>query len=317
MDTVSAEQKLVDLKAKLMDEDAKNHKKAEEEKTKTTKEQQEKRKEIEQKMIELSSEMQNTISSFVNGRYDEEKNKIQDNIDAIEKKKAADIAANDASGLSAQEKAAQATLINTRAQTQREQLERRQRQIDQERARFERAMAIARIVQSTAVAIAADISTPWKIALDVALGAMAMSQVVSKPIPRFATGRSGGPATLAIVGDGGRAEVIESPTGQMTVTPDSPTLTFLPQDYKVHPSIDDAMESVVAAGMATVPIKGSSFSEEKMADRIAEAVAAEVEKITEAIHSRPEHHTTLDRDGLRETFRKNGSWLEYLRKNMS
>lgn len=319
-DTTEAEKKILDLKAALMDQDAKNHAKTEEEKTKKSKEEAEKRQklqeEIQRKILEVSDALQNTISSAVNGRYDDEKNRIQDNIDSIEKRKAADIAAVNASTKSAQDKAAEVTLINARAQTQREQLERRQRQIDQERARFERAMAIARIVQNTAVAIAADISTPWKIALDVALGAMAMAQVLSKPIPRFATGREGGPATLAIVGDGGRAEVIESPSGQMTVTPSTPTLTFLPEDYKVHPSIDDAMHSVLESGMAVPVMTSDSAKNAAMMSKLADLYEEETNRLIEAIHSRPEHVQTLTKEGLRELRRRGKGWDEYLAKNL-
>jgi hypothetical protein len=252
----------------------------------------------------------------VNGRYDGEKNRIQDSIDAIEKKKAAELAANEASNKSTQDKAAQATLINARAQAQRDQLERRQRQIDQERARFERAMAISRIVQNTAVAIAADMKTPWKIALDVALGAMALAQVVSKPIPRFAMGREGGPATLAIVGDGGRAEVIESPSGQMTVTPSTPTLTFLPEDYKVHSSVDDAMRKVVEAGMSTVPLERGNSVDSWSNERLAEEYRKNTDRIIEAISSRPERITQVTPEGLKEIFKRGGVWVEYLTKNL-
>jgi len=51
------------------------------------------------------------------------------------------------------------------------------------------------------------------------------------------SGRKGGPATLAVVGDGGRTEVIERKDGSIQLTPTKDTLTFLNKDDKVHSSI--------------------------------------------------------------------------------
>ena len=53
-------------------------------------------------------------------------------------------------------------------------------------------------------------------------------------------GRKGGPAELAVTGDGGVNEVISRPDGSgALVTPNKPTLTYLQKDDIVHKSMAD------------------------------------------------------------------------------
>lgn len=77
------------------------------------------------------------------------------------------------------------------------------------------------------------------IPLAIATAAAQAATVLATPLPKYKTGRKDGPEEWAIVGDGGRSEVIERKRGGFEVTPASDTLVKLYQGDKVHKSIPD------------------------------------------------------------------------------
>ena len=102
----------------------------------------------------------------------------------------------------------------------------------QAQARYEKAQAIVDITINTAKAVVAMLDVkpvPLNFimaGLVGALGAVQLGTVVAQPIPLYAKGREGGPAELAITGDGGKHEYIVGNKG-IQKTPNKPTLTFL------------------------------------------------------------------------------------------
>jgi hypothetical protein len=73
----------------------------------------------------------------------------------------------------------------------------------------------------------------------VAKGALSAAAVAAQPIPQFKDGTEFHQGGLAIVGDGGKHEVI-SGGGKNVLTPDKPTLVDMPRGYKVFDSIATA-----------------------------------------------------------------------------
>lgn len=63
---------------------------------------------------------------------------------------------------------------------------------------------------------------------------------------------------LAIVGDGYRKEVVQTPDGKTYLTPDRPTITFLPQHTKVFSSLEDytqrQMQAMAGAALIPMPV---------------------------------------------------------------
>lgn len=88
--------------------------------------------------------------------------------------------------------------------------------------------------------------TPYRaiqIPLAIGLAAAQAAVVLATPLPKYKMGRKGGPAELAVTGDGGVNEVISRPDGSgALVTPNKPTLTFLQKDDIVHKSMADYNE---------------------------------------------------------------------------
>ena len=144
-----------------------------------------------------------------------------------------------------------------KAQNDRERLELRQRQIDIQRAKFEKAFAVAQVAINTLQAvskiqaqIAVLVSNPLtagyapvaasQIPLTIALGAVQAAAILATPIPKFKTGKGQydqyeGPAW---VGDGGKSEMIFREDGSVERTPSTPVLTYVGKNDVIHPDAD-------------------------------------------------------------------------------
>jgi len=209
--------------------------------------------------IQLQQEVFNLVKSFTLGRFDVAKNQIQDQIDKTEEQKRVEIDAINATTLSAQEKAARITNAEKKAQSERERLELRQRQLDRQRAQFEKAFSLAQIAINTIrevgkikLAVAGHIATlnpvaaalaTSQIPFAIAIGAIQAAAVLSTPIPRFKTGKGAydqyeGPAW---VGDGGKSEMIFREDGSVERTPSTPVMTWVGKNDIIHPDANALM----------------------------------------------------------------------------
>jgi len=198
-----------------------------------------KRHEVEKQIAE---EAQAFLFDIFESRIEKEKNLVQEQIDALEVQKQKDIEVANQTITNAQDKANAIAVIEARAQAKREQLEMRQRELDQKKARYEKARAVAEITQGTAIAVIGALGAkPWSpanIALAVAVGALGAIQIartLAQPIPKYAEGTANHPGGAAIVGDAGRSEGIVLPDGTVYRTPATSTLVDLPRGAKVFP----------------------------------------------------------------------------------
>lgn len=132
------------------------------------------------------------------------------------------------------------------AQTARkeEELARKKADLQYRQAVWDKANSIAQIGISTALALMRLWVQPaWPACLPLqavvgTMSALQLATILATPIPKYRTGtdfHKGGPA---IVGDGGRAEVI-SFRGLSWLTPDTPTLVEIPKGAAVIPSMEE------------------------------------------------------------------------------
>jgi len=328
------EKKLADLQNKIRDENLKY----EEDRLKTEYENKKKyddlklglEKKYNDRLKELRKEAFDFAVEIGNSLFEYEKNNIQGQIDAVEEKKNADIKAVEQSVATEQEKADQIAIINASAQAQREALEKRQRDVDAKAAIFQKFMAILQIGIATAEAIAkinmqAAIlsSNPFTAALAamayaqipivIATGALQAAAVAAKPIPRYWMGRERGPAEVAYTGDGGVHEVISAPDGRAWVTPDRATLTYLPENYKVHPSIDDYLETAKWTAFRPLPnVEDTAVGDRQLAEMIVKGVGQDLGKVAKAIALKPDTRTIITREGLKQQWHDGNEWNDYL-----
>lgn len=138
-----------------------------------------------------------------------------------------------------------------------EELAKKKAQAEYKRAVGEKANSIAQIGIATALGIM-KASPNWvNMALVAAMGAIQLATAIAQPIKAYKAGTDYHPGGLAIVGDGGKREVVVT-GGKYWLTPKVPTLVEMPQGSKVFPDYLDfiANEAPVNYGdlIAAMPL---------------------------------------------------------------
>lgn len=124
------------------------------------------------------------------------------------------------------------------------ELEKQKAELEQRQAKWQKANSIVQTTIATSLAImqafaqAGPIAGPILAAVIAAMGAAQVAIIASQPIPKYAKGTKDHPGGLAIVGDGGRQEVIETDNGAY-ITPSVPTLVDIPKRARVIPNLVD------------------------------------------------------------------------------
>jgi hypothetical protein len=138
-----------------------------------------------------------------------------------------------------------------------EELAKKKAQAEYKRAVGEKANSIAQIGIATALGIM-KASPNWvNMALVAAMGAIQLATAIAQPIKAYKAGTDYHPGGLAIVGDGGKREVVET-GGKYWLTTKVPTLVEMPKGSKVFPDYLDfiANEAPVNYGdlIAAMPL---------------------------------------------------------------
>lgn len=201
----------------------------------------EKETDIERKKAEglkaLAREVAGLGFDLLTAGVERQKNEVQDLIDLLEQQKQKDIEVANQTIANATERANAIAVIEARAAAQREALERRQRELNIRRARFERAEQIANIIANTASAVTEALPNIALSILAGAIGAAQLVRVLATPIPRYATGVTDFAGGYAILGDGGRHEVVVEPGKKPYLSGDSDELHHLAPGTDVYPSV--------------------------------------------------------------------------------
>lgn len=132
--------------------------------------------------------------------------------------------------------------IEDQAALREEEIEKKRIEAERRNAIFEKAQAVAQAAINTALAITAALTSPLTsavmIPLIAATGAAQIATILATPLPEYAKGTQDHPGGLAMVGDGGRAEMVVFPDGSVWRTPATDTLVNLPEHTKVLPDYD-------------------------------------------------------------------------------
>lgn len=267
---------------------------------------------------QITDEILNTVKTVLTANLEAQKNALQDQIDSIDKKKEAEIAAVNASTLSAQEKADKIAVIDATAQAKKEELERRQRELDNRKARIERTFQIFQILGNTAMAVTKFLSTgdiPGSIVAGI-IGAAQLAAVLATPIPKYAKGTDNHIGGAAWVGDGGKKELAILPDGKQFVTPDKPTLMNLPKHTKILPDADEALRSVADTAMMMTLISAGAELSEKDFDKAFMSVLTQkldkLESIEKALANLPINVWNIDDSGVTRTQLKGGNYYKFV-----
>ena len=213
--------------------------------------------------------------------------------------------------------------IEARSQAEREQLEKRQKQIELQKAKFEKVSAIMAIAIDTAqkvFAIKAQVAlltaqsttNPFlipliplaasQIPLVIAGGALAAGAVAAAPLPKFEHGTDDAPGGLSIVGEK-RKELVITPQGQVIQTPAVPTVMNVPRHSIVLPDARAALESGLAVNQHGRLVQNDNGSHK---------IEQKLDHIAKVIKSTPVLNMSTDQGGLTAMWKYGANWVTYV-----
>ena len=126
--------------------------------------------------------------------------------------------------------------------TQKE--EQREKELARQKAAMQKKKTIFEIILNTATAVVEALPNFILAGIVAAAGAAQLGIAIAQPLPEYAAGTRNHPGGLAVVGDGGRPEVVMTPSGGLFRTPASDTLVDQPARSVVFPSVEEAMKNL-------------------------------------------------------------------------
>lgn len=210
-----------------------------------------------QQWVQYAQEAVNQIGELISNLYSGQLNELEElqdaNTEAGEKEQERIERLVEQNVITEEEGEARKRAAEEKTARKNEELERKKAEIKRRQAVFDKALSIANIGLNTAMALMQLWVKPgWPAAIPMmavvgALGALQLAVALATPIPKYAMGTQNHPGGPAIVGDGGRPEIVTFGNNAW-LTPDIPTLVNLPAGSSVFPSImdyDDAFPGLV------------------------------------------------------------------------
>ena len=184
------------------------------------------------------------LSTMVIGMYDRQIEKIEEqqekNEEAGEEEKERIENLVNSGVISTEEGEARKRAAEQRTADKNKELEKQKAEIQQKQAKWNKANSIIQATIATYRAVTEALPNFVVAAIVSAMGAAQVAMIAAQPIPKYAKGTKdkSHPGGLAIVGDGGKREVILTDSGAY-ITPSVPTLVDMPKHAEVIPDIVD------------------------------------------------------------------------------
>jgi hypothetical protein len=251
---------------------------------------------------DVYSNIYSSISEILSIHSDAESARIQEQLTQLDKQQERDKQVVEATITNAQEKAAALQEIDAKSQAKREALEKRQRQIDRQKAQFEKASNIANIITATALAVAKALPNIPLAATVGFLGAAQLARAIAAPLPAFEHGTDDAPGGPALVSEK-RPELLITPDGKVMQTPARPTVMNVPKHSIVLPDARAALESGLAVNRhgRLVQSDNSNLKIEQKLDHIAKV-----------IKNKPVLNMSADQAGLTAMWQYGANWVKYV-----
>lgn len=264
--------------------------------------------EIAEKRKELSAEIADLAVSIINQGYEDQINKLKQQNDLIDTNKAKEIERINETAESEEKKAAKIAIIEARAQAQKEENDRKAKQVQAEQARFQKAISVARIIQNTAAGVMAALaSVPPNIPLSILIGAIGSAQlakVATTKIPAFEKGTDNSPEGFALVGEKGVEGRID-PDGGFSLTPGKPTVTYLKKGTQIIPNNEIKKSLSYEKGNNA----GKSWEIDKM-------LIDEISGLKKAYSEKPSTNVLINKGGMSYVYNKGKNRTNYINKKI-
>lgn len=317
-------QKLIDYNkwkndAEIADDESAGQKKGE-----GQEQEKEKQKQLKDLQVQLAQEAFDAIGSITSSMFDRKIQQVDAEIEKLDEQKEHDLAVVEEMNISDEEKAARKEAIEVKAEAQKEKLEKKKQKLQLQQAKTDKANAMIQVAMNTALAVMriwADvpkidfgISTGVLTGAAIAMGAMQLAAIAAQPLPQYAEGTSDHPGGLAIVGDGGKKELVKTQNGNYFVTPDTPTLIDLPKHTQVLPDFNLALQN-----LSFTPVVGDDMpSQTERLEKRLEALEKAIKETTAAVvQNRPQMNINIDKNGLWETYERQKGRTKYINERLN
>lgn len=184
------------------------------------------------------------LSTMIIGMYDRQIEKIEEqqekNEEAGEEEKERIEDLVNSGVISTEEGEARKRAAEKTTADKNKELEKQKAEIQQKQAKWDKANSIIQATIATSLAVTKALPNFVVAAIVAAMGAAQIAMIAAQPIPKYAKGTKdkSHPGGLAIVGDGGKREVILTDNGAY-ITPSVPTLVDMPRHAEVIPDVVD------------------------------------------------------------------------------
>lgn len=243
-----------------------------------------------QKWMSVASEAIGNIGSLMSALYEGDIDNIEKEQEANEEAYNADVerieALAESGAISEEEAEVRKRAAEAETSRKNEELEKKKVQLQQKQAKWQKGVDIAQAGIATALAITRALPNLVLAAIVGAMGAVQIATIAATPIPAYKEGTKNGGhiGGLAIVGDGGKHEVVVY-GGKSWVTPDVPTVVDLPKGAEVFPDISEfnenvRMNTIYDSGISS-PVVVNDYSE---LSREMKGMRVELRKIMKIIH---------------------------------
>lgn len=237
LDVGEAERKLAELKQQLSDQTTEHI-------ISNLEREYEEDKKLKSKQEELYRELGNLAMSLIQGRFDKQIESLDLEKEALDQQLEDRINQIEIESETEEEARQKTAVAEAEHAAQERRIENEKRKIKQKQARADRIASIAQIIANTAIGVTGALpNIPLSIVVG-AIGAASLATVLATPLPKFATGTNYSPEGWSITGEEGR-ELMISPDGQMSMSGDTDTLTYLQKGTKIFTA--DETKKILAA----------------------------------------------------------------------
>lgn len=229
--------------------------------------------------MQLLDEVFNFASTLNNAWLEKETDRLDKESETNEKWRDDEIASierlEEQGVISKEQAEARKQQIEDQAAANEEEIEKKRIEAQRQAAIYDKAISAAQAGVAIALAITKSLATPALIPWIAALGAVQLATILATPIPEYARGTDDHGGGLAIVGDGGRPELVVLPDRTMWRTPSTDTLVNLPEHAQVLPDYyaavrELAMPRLERADIPTVDVSGIMRKLDQTGDKITE-----------------------------------------------
>lgn len=204
----------------------------------------ERRRKKAEKILQFASDTIGAVDDLMSSLYERDIERLEEQQEVNEEAYNAEVERADAlaesGAISEEEAEARKRAAEVETSRKNEELEKKKVQLQQKQAKWDKAVQLAQAGIATALAVTRALpNVPLAITVG-AMGAVQVALIAATPIPAYKEGTKAGGHVggLAVVGDGGRPELVVF-GGSSWITPDRPTLVDLPKGAEVFPDISD------------------------------------------------------------------------------